>query len=842
MEDNQDIIKAVLDGNRERYSELVKRYSKQTHALTFSYLQDTQWAEDVTQEAFIKAYCALPTLGSPKTFGAWLAQIARNLSFAALRKKKVDTEPLTERHEQPDTGSPNARQEIFRKETGELLRKALDKMSPKIREVMVLFYLKNESIRDVSEFLGISENAVKQRLHKGRKLLRERLEEAVGDGLKELSLSEHFLPGVMAALPMQIPKMGLAAIGLKLLTLPAFAYIVTFAYLLGVSKLMDRFVLMDIDPSRTDAKHSFLKVRWSIRGIALLGAIALLALLKVCGFVPGLRWILAAAPFLFFAYYWRTFLLLCPAWRCKIYAFCLAGVFSYMFYDMTGSFIDTDHFLWDKLLWTPIMIISVLLTLSATRSDEKKKRLIENAPEVEPVSIEFLQRHARDFTKILNTPYPNFSRVELLEDHVRFANPSFLRYVSKGSPDYSAGLYPDGTVLIEIEGVSTIPAFLGSPEEFKATRTESIRAQWAYYLAGDMKAARSLTLMQRSSKVFVRRRGARTMAALSLLLLALCILLSGSLFLLRSPRLHEDRLKTFYNGEFLAPEEGRPKVKLVIHYKYPPSMMSNPEVRDTYVELIRKQIATSETFKGDRNGNVISAFEIYLALLYDTDEMINGLEAGVLTKEMLSKWGFNREKISGLEKKDWCTLDPKILSGEKEFGIAGADSLKGICERVRFMNYLGLLDLMDSSLPEEIVKRCRYNDGKFQTSKSPLAFISVGATCHIACILTIFDRWDLADREQVRKTIIKWPGRHRHVRNASQLYDLALGLISVDGTEEYPLPRLASRIKPDIGVNSKKSPWSISPFDINEYAIKEILMNYRGQGFVLVPDAPATQE
>jgi len=191
-----------------------------------------------------------------------------------------------------------------------------------------------------------------------------------------------------------------------------------------------------------------------------------------------------------------------------------------------------------------------------------------------------------------------------------------------------------------------------------------------------------------------------------------------------------------------------------------------------------------------------------------------------------------RDNIIDVEsRKQWASLPPKVLADQKELTHS---ELERVTTRARLMSLLGVVDQMDPNLPDEILKQLHYEKGVFKVSPED-EYRGMETTCQMASILTIFDRWDLADREMVKAWIVGWIKENRHISDAGRLYNLALGLIAVNATDEVPLTSLAKRIRPRISIISNQSIWGIAPYDINEYAIKEILTNYSGQGLVLVP-------
>ncbi|MDX9971769.1 MAG: sigma-70 family RNA polymerase sigma factor [FCB group bacterium] len=194
-----EAIQAVIRGDRQRYAELVERHQAMVYGIAWSRLGDRDLCDEAAQETFIKAYRYLTALRDPSRFPGWLARIARNVSTSLLRRRVAEREgrkrwelarPEAEAT-QPEGEAP----------VGETLRQVLAEMPTQHRECLVLFYLEDKSIEDSARALGISEAAMRTRLHRARQALRGRLEEAMETSLSELRPPKGFTAGVMPLLP-----------------------------------------------------------------------------------------------------------------------------------------------------------------------------------------------------------------------------------------------------------------------------------------------------------------------------------------------------------------------------------------------------------------------------------------------------------------------------------------------------------------------------------------------------------------------------------------------------------------------------------------------------------------
>jgi len=553
MSRNQEIIQAVLGGDRERYSELVELYGEQAYAVAYSRLGDAQAAEDVAQEALIKAFAALRTLSNPDAFGSWLAQITRNLSRTALRRRRIAFERLESHLNRADTNSGTPRQSAEEKETGDLLREALDQLSPRIRETIVLFYFKEQTIPQVAEFLGVSENTIKQRLLRGRTSLREHLEKAVEEGLKEHNLSKNFLPGVLVALPNEPSSVGsLAGVFYKLAALPLLNVFLFPILLVTIStKLFDWLILSDISTSDQEARRSYKKSSTTVFLWMLLLAVSVFFLTELSHKFTILAVVWFLVPVVLALSLGKTITLIFPTWRTRLGLIGMMGAYLCLGLEIIYPYLSSD-----LLLLGLACMIPMLWGISSVDAihDVSEKSNDNAIPEINPATMDFLSRNATKFAKILNTPDPLFSKVELEEDYVRFTTSKMLSWLWRSRRNekafYSAQLYPDGKVSVQIDHSRQVPPHLGTREEYENRVAEYIRKKWAYYLSGDKGAARSVSMDFFPREIFVRSRGRRVVQYFcNGCLIFLVIGVSHQLYS-RSPTLKAHDVQTFIKLSF----------------------------------------------------------------------------------------------------------------------------------------------------------------------------------------------------------------------------------------------------------------------------------------------------
>jgi RNA polymerase sigma-70 factor (ECF subfamily) len=206
-----EAVEAIKGGDRERYTELVERYQRMVYGIVWSRLGDADLCEDAAQETFVKAFRYLVGLRNPAKFSGWLARIARNVSNSMLRKRKRE---LEKRHRWRLETPTEQRAEVPLEEDepiGRTLTQTLASLPERHRECLVLFYLEGKNVRDTAAVLGISEVALKTRLHRARKVLRGRLEEELASSLSGLGPRAGFSACVMPLMP----ALPLASVGIS---------------------------------------------------------------------------------------------------------------------------------------------------------------------------------------------------------------------------------------------------------------------------------------------------------------------------------------------------------------------------------------------------------------------------------------------------------------------------------------------------------------------------------------------------------------------------------------------------------------------------------------------------
>ena len=208
------LLDRCLNGDRNAYGRLVERYQSLICSMAYSGCGNLSLSQDFAQETFITAWKKLGDLREHGKFKSWLCGIARNLINNAQRKRaRTATEGAVLMAEAPDVAdsmlSPS--EQAISDDEAELVWRSLEKIPENYREPLVLFYREEQSVERVANALDLSQDAVKQRLSRGRKLLRDRVASMVETTLIATRPGRTFTIAVLAALPNLVPQAAVAA-------------------------------------------------------------------------------------------------------------------------------------------------------------------------------------------------------------------------------------------------------------------------------------------------------------------------------------------------------------------------------------------------------------------------------------------------------------------------------------------------------------------------------------------------------------------------------------------------------------------------------------------------------
>ena len=178
------LVQAAREGDIGAFEQLLKRYDRNVFRIANHITQNREDAEDVVQDAFLKAYQKLDQFQGNSKFYTWLVRIAVNEALMKLRKRKASKTVSIDEDVETDEGfvprevtdwSPNPEQLYKQAELGDILEKTIQGLPSGFRTVFVLRDVEGLSTEETAEALGLSIPAVKSRLLRARLQLRERL-------------------------------------------------------------------------------------------------------------------------------------------------------------------------------------------------------------------------------------------------------------------------------------------------------------------------------------------------------------------------------------------------------------------------------------------------------------------------------------------------------------------------------------------------------------------------------------------------------------------------------------------------------------------------------------------
>lgn len=166
---DEDIIRQVLNGNRNAYALLVDKYKDRVYSLALSIVRNRELAEEIAQDTFVKAYSSLKKFRKEAGFSTWIYRITYNTAVSETRKKKTKTYSI-ENMEQPDH---EAEKKEEKEEQYKLLEKAVSALAPEEKLIITLYYFEEMKVEQISEITGLTVSNVKVKLYRIRQKLKE---------------------------------------------------------------------------------------------------------------------------------------------------------------------------------------------------------------------------------------------------------------------------------------------------------------------------------------------------------------------------------------------------------------------------------------------------------------------------------------------------------------------------------------------------------------------------------------------------------------------------------------------------------------------------------------------
>ncbi|MGZ4106332.1 MAG: RNA polymerase sigma factor SigW [Tumebacillaceae bacterium] len=182
------IVKRAQKGDRLAFAELVELYKDKLYNLGYRMMGNPQEAEDVAQEAFMRAFANLAKYNNSHKFSTWIYRIATNLCIDKMRKKKADFSLDAELPGEDSGGDMYTRiaapdrtpeEEVVRAETQEEVQRAIEALPENYRAAVILKYMHDLSLQEIADILEVPVSTVKTRIHRGREALRNGLKNSL---------------------------------------------------------------------------------------------------------------------------------------------------------------------------------------------------------------------------------------------------------------------------------------------------------------------------------------------------------------------------------------------------------------------------------------------------------------------------------------------------------------------------------------------------------------------------------------------------------------------------------------------------------------------------------------
>ena len=171
--DNQ-LVERCLAGEEAAWEDLVRVHTRRVYAICYRFTGSDQEAQDLTQDVFLRVFRSLKSFRAGEgSFGVWLARLTRNLLIDHYRRTKLEraTDSIEEqlpKLEEKTAMSARTDGLVAGREASELLQAALQKLSPELRETVILRDLEELEYREIAQVLNVPEGTVKSRLNRGR--------------------------------------------------------------------------------------------------------------------------------------------------------------------------------------------------------------------------------------------------------------------------------------------------------------------------------------------------------------------------------------------------------------------------------------------------------------------------------------------------------------------------------------------------------------------------------------------------------------------------------------------------------------------------------------------------
>lgn len=178
MFDERELIPKILAGNLRAFDVLVKQYERLVFHISFKLVNQKDVAQDISQEVFIKIFRNLKSFAYQSKLSTWIARIAYLTTLNYIKKQKRDSfEPYPEDMEHFHFTTSDPESELIGKDVNRYVNYLMSQLPQQYRLVLTLFHLEEFNYQEIADITGLPAGTVKSYLFRGRKLLKDKLEE-----------------------------------------------------------------------------------------------------------------------------------------------------------------------------------------------------------------------------------------------------------------------------------------------------------------------------------------------------------------------------------------------------------------------------------------------------------------------------------------------------------------------------------------------------------------------------------------------------------------------------------------------------------------------------------------
>jgi RNA polymerase sigma-70 factor (ECF subfamily) len=170
----KELIQQVLQGDTAAFAFLVNTHKDRVFNLVLRMVRQSPWAEELTQDVFVKVYQQLAQFKHNARFSTWLFRIAYNTAVSALRKNQLPTQTINEALYHIEEDKQDEKETLML-----LLEKAITQLPAEEAALIILFYNDNKSIDEMAIITGLSKTNVKVKLHRTRLKLKMMMEDSI---------------------------------------------------------------------------------------------------------------------------------------------------------------------------------------------------------------------------------------------------------------------------------------------------------------------------------------------------------------------------------------------------------------------------------------------------------------------------------------------------------------------------------------------------------------------------------------------------------------------------------------------------------------------------------------